>query len=74
MLRPSTLRYKKPMYAILITKQKLRHYFDSHPMTKITLFPLDEVIYLEPRSHRENHEVGPRADGTWCHICPLNSN
>ena len=32
------------MYAILIAKRKLRHYFESHPMTVVTSFPLGEVI------------------------------
>ena len=32
------------MYAILIAKRKLRHYFESHPVTVVTSFPLSEVI------------------------------
>ena len=32
------------MYAILIVKRKLRHYFESHPMTVVTSFPLGEVV------------------------------
>ena len=35
---------QKLLYAILITKRKLRHYFESHPVTVVTLFPLGEVI------------------------------
>ena len=35
---------QKLIYAILITKRKLRHYFNSHPVTVVLSFPLDEVI------------------------------
>jgi hypothetical protein len=33
------------LYAILIVKRKLRHYFESHPVTVMTSFPLSEVVY-----------------------------
>jgi hypothetical protein len=32
------------LYAILITERKLRHYFGSHPVIVVSLFPLGEVI------------------------------
>ena len=32
------------MYAVLITKRKLRHYLESHSATVVTSFPLGEVI------------------------------
>ena len=35
---------QKLLYAILITKRKLRHYFDSHQVTVVSSFPLSEVI------------------------------
>ena len=35
---------QKLLYAILITKRKLRHYFESHPVMVVTSFPLGEVI------------------------------
>ena len=35
---------QKLLYAILIAKRKLRHYFESHPVTVMTSFPLIEVI------------------------------
>jgi hypothetical protein len=31
-------------YAVLIARRKLRHYFESHPMTLVLSFPLGEVI------------------------------
>jgi hypothetical protein len=33
------------MYIILITKQKLKHYFELHHVTTVTILPLGEVIH-----------------------------
>ena len=35
---------QKLLYAILIARRKLRHYFESHLMSVVTSFPLGEVI------------------------------
>jgi hypothetical protein len=35
---------QKLVYAILMTKRKLRHYFDAHPITVVSKYPLREVI------------------------------
>ena len=46
-LSDSKTRYsqiQKLLYTVLITKRKLRHYFESHPMTVVTSFPLGEVV------------------------------
>ena len=46
-LSDSKTRYSqilKLLYTILITKRKLRHYFESHPVTVVTSFPLGEVV------------------------------
>jgi hypothetical protein len=35
---------QKLVYAILMTKRQLRHYFDAHPITVVSKYPLGEVI------------------------------
>jgi hypothetical protein len=36
---------QKLMYAILMTKRRLRHYFDAHPIIVVSKYPLCEVIH-----------------------------
>jgi hypothetical protein len=46
-LSDSRTRYsqmQKLVYAVLMTKHKLRHYFDAHPITVVSKYPLREVI------------------------------
>jgi hypothetical protein len=46
-LSDSKTRYsqiKKLVYIVLITKRKLRHYLDAHPITVVSKYPLGEVI------------------------------
>ena len=43
---------QKLLYAVLIAKRKLRHYFESHPMTVVTSFPLGEVVQNQDATGR----------------------
>jgi hypothetical protein len=43
---------QKLLYAVLITRRKLRHYFDSHKITVVSSFLLGEVI--------QSHDVAGR--------------
>jgi hypothetical protein len=41
------IRYQqiqKLLYAVILTWRKLRHYFESHPVTVVSSFPLGEII------------------------------
>ena len=38
------LQIQKLLYAILIARRELRHYFESHLMMVVTSFPLNEVV------------------------------
>jgi hypothetical protein len=46
-LSDSKTRYslmQKLVYTILMTKRKLRHYFDAHPITMVSKYSLGEII------------------------------
>jgi hypothetical protein len=45
---------QKLVYAILMTKRKLRHYFDAHPITVVSKYPLGEVIQNPLRLKEES--------------------
>jgi hypothetical protein len=34
----------KLLYAVVLTRRKLRHYFEAHPVTVVSSFPLGEII------------------------------
>jgi len=40
------------MYAILIAKRKLRHYFESHSVIVMTSFPLGDIVQNQDATGR----------------------
>ena len=38
------LHIQKIFYGVYLAKKKLVHYFDAHPITVVTSFPLEEII------------------------------
>jgi ribonuclease HI len=43
---------QKLLYAVILTRRKLRHYFESHPVTVVSSFPLGEIIQCWEASGR----------------------
>jgi hypothetical protein len=35
---------QKLLYVVVLTRRKLRHYFEAHPVTVVSFFPLGEII------------------------------
>jgi ribonuclease HI len=54
-LSETKIRYpqiQKLLYAVILTRRKLRHYFESHLVTVVSSFPLGEVIQCQEASGR----------------------
>jgi hypothetical protein len=54
-LSETKIRYpqiQKLLYAVILTQRKLRHYFESHPVTVVTSFPLGEIVQCREASGR----------------------
>ena len=35
---------QKLLYAVILARRKLRHYFEAHPVTVVSSFPLGEIV------------------------------
>jgi hypothetical protein len=54
-LSETKIRYplvQKLLYAIILTRRKLQHYFESHPVTVVSSFPLGEIVQCREASGR----------------------
>jgi hypothetical protein len=54
-LSETKIRYpqiQKLLYAVILMRRKLRHYFESHPVTMVSSFPLGEIIQCREASGR----------------------
>jgi ribonuclease HI len=54
-LSETKIRYpqiQKLLYAVILMRRKLRHYFESHPVTVVSSFPLGEIIQCREASGR----------------------
>jgi ribonuclease HI len=54
-LSETKIRYsqiQKLLYAVILTRGKLRHYFESHPVTVVSSFPLGEIMQCREASGR----------------------
>jgi ribonuclease HI len=54
-LSETKIRYpqiQKLLYAVILTQRKLRHYFESHPVTVVSSFPLGVIIQCREASGR----------------------
>ena len=55
MLSETKTRYphiQKLIYAMILARCKLRHYFESHQVTVVSSFPLGEIIHNQEASGR----------------------
>jgi hypothetical protein len=64
------LQMQKLVYAVLMTKRKLHHYFDAHPITVVSKYPLGEVIQ-NPEAKKEDSQMGTQADGAERLVCTM---
>ena len=36
---------QKLLYAVILARCKLRHYFEAHPVTVVSSFPLGDIVH-----------------------------
>jgi ribonuclease HI len=54
-LSETKIRYpqiQKLLHTVILTRRKMRHYFESHPVTVVSSFPLGEIIQCREASGR----------------------
>jgi hypothetical protein len=71
-LSETKIRYpqiQKLLYAVILTRRKLRHYFESHPATVVSSFPLGGIIQCREASGRIA-KMGSGTHGRNNFICP----
>jgi hypothetical protein len=54
-LSETKIRYpqvQKPLYVVVLARRKLHHYFESHPVTVVSSFPLGEIVQSREASGR----------------------
>jgi ribonuclease HI len=54
-LSETKIRYpqiQKLLYAVILTRRKVRHYFESHPVIVVSSFPMGEIIQCRETSGR----------------------
>ena len=39
------IRRFRSCYAVVLARRKLRHYFEAHPVTVVSSFPLGEIVH-----------------------------
>ena len=42
--KTSYLQIQKLLYAVVLARRKPRHYFEAHPVTVVSSFPLGEIV------------------------------
>jgi hypothetical protein len=45
-------KIQKLLYTVILMRRKLRHYFESHPVTMVSSFPMGEIIQCREASGR----------------------
>jgi hypothetical protein len=60
---------QKLLYAVILTRRKLQHYFESHPVTMVSSFPLGEIIQSREASG-EDSKMGSGTYGRNTFVCP----